>query len=45
VSIVGAYRLPDTGYLRAKVAQEAEIEAGGVSSTVPRATQFFEFLA
>ena len=28
VSIVGADRLPDSGYLRAKVAQEAEIEAG-----------------
>ena len=27
VSIVGADRLPDSGYLRAKVAQEAEIEA------------------
>ena len=44
VSIVGAERLPDSGYLRAKVAQEAEIEAGGVPSTVLRATQFFEFL-
>ena len=28
VTIVGADRLPDSGYLRAKVAQEAEIEAG-----------------
>jgi uncharacterized protein YbjT (DUF2867 family) len=44
VSIVGADRLPDSGYLRAKVAQEAAIEAGGVPYTILRATQFFEFL-
>ena len=45
VSIVGADRLPDSGYLRAKVAQEAEVEAGAVPYTILRATQFFEFLA
>ena len=45
VSIVGADRLPDSGYLRAKVAQEAEIEAGGIPYTILRSTQFFEFLA
>jgi uncharacterized protein YbjT (DUF2867 family) len=45
VSIVGADRLPDSGYLRAKVAQEAEIEAGNVPYTILRATQFFEFLS
>ncbi len=44
VSIVGADRLPDSGYLRAKVAQEAEIEAGTVPYTILRSTQFFEFL-
>jgi uncharacterized protein YbjT (DUF2867 family) len=44
LSIVGADRLPDSGYLRAKVAQEAEIEAGGVPYTILRSTQFFEFL-
>src|SRR5690349_3646530 len=44
VSIVGCDRLPDSGYLRAKVAQEAEIRAGGIPYTVLRATQFFEFL-
>jgi uncharacterized protein YbjT (DUF2867 family) len=44
VSIVGCDRLPDSGYLRAKVAQEAEIAAGGVPYTILRATQFFEFL-
>src|SRR5256714_4266481 len=45
VSIVGADRLPDSGYLRAKVAQEAEIEAGSIAYTILRATQFFEFLS
>jgi len=44
VSIVGCDLLPDSGYLRAKVAQEAEIEAGGVPYTILRATQFLEFL-
>src|SRR5207253_7691346 len=45
VSIVGADLLPDSGYLRAKVAQEAEIEAGSVPYTILRSTQFFEFLS
>ena len=45
VSIVGADRLPDSGYLRAKVAQEAEVEAGGIPYTILRSTQFFEFLS
>jgi uncharacterized protein YbjT (DUF2867 family) len=45
VSIVGCDLLPDSGYLRAKVAQEAEITAGDVPFTILRATQFFEFLA
>ena len=44
VSIVGGDRLPDSGYLRAKVAQEAEIVAGTIPYTILRATQFFEFL-
>ena len=44
LSIVGSDLLPDSGYLRAKVAQEAEIEAGGVPYTILRATQFFDFL-
>jgi uncharacterized protein YbjT (DUF2867 family) len=44
VTIVGADRLPDSGYMRAKVAQEAEIEAGAIPYTILRATQFFEFL-
>jgi uncharacterized protein YbjT (DUF2867 family) len=45
VSIVGADLLPASGYLRAKVAQEAEIEAGTVPYTILQSTQFFEFLA
>jgi uncharacterized protein YbjT (DUF2867 family) len=45
VSIVGADRLPESGYLRAKVAQEAEVEAGGIPYTILRSTQFFEFLS
>jgi uncharacterized protein YbjT (DUF2867 family) len=45
LTIVGADRLPDCGYYRAKVAQEAEIEAGAIPYTILRCTQFFEFLA
>jgi uncharacterized protein YbjT (DUF2867 family) len=44
VTIVGADLLPDSGYMRAKVAQEAEIEAASIPYTILRATQFFEFL-
>jgi uncharacterized protein YbjT (DUF2867 family) len=44
LSVVGADRIRDSGYLRAKRAQEGMIEAGGVPYTVLRATQFFEFL-
>jgi uncharacterized protein YbjT (DUF2867 family) len=44
LSVVGADRLPDSGYMRAKVAQEAVIKAGAVPYTIVRATQFFEFI-
>jgi uncharacterized protein YbjT (DUF2867 family) len=44
LTIVGADRLPDSGYLRAKVAQEAGIAAATVPYTILRATQFFDFL-
>ena len=44
LSVVGADRMPDSGYMRAKVDQERLIEAGGVPYTIVRATQFFEFL-
>lgn len=43
LSVVGADRLPDSGYLRAKVAQEKLIEECGLPFTIVRATQFFEF--
>jgi uncharacterized protein YbjT (DUF2867 family) len=43
VSVVGADRIPDSGYLRAKVAQEDLIRASWVPYTIIRATQFFEF--
>jgi uncharacterized protein YbjT (DUF2867 family) len=44
LSVVGADRMPGSGYMRAKVAQEKLIGAGGVPYTIVRATQFFEFL-
>jgi uncharacterized protein YbjT (DUF2867 family) len=43
LSIVGADRLPSSGYLRAKVAQENLIKESGVPYSVLRSTQFFEF--
>jgi len=43
LSIVGADRLPDSGYMRAKVAQEKLIEDSGIPYTILRSTQFFEF--
>ena len=44
LSIVGTDRLPDSGYLRAKMAQERLIKASGVPYTILRSTQFFEFM-
>ena len=44
LSVVGNDRLPDSGYLRAKAAQEEVIKTGGVPYTILRATQFFEFV-
>jgi uncharacterized protein YbjT (DUF2867 family) len=44
VSIVGADLLPDSGYLRAKVAQESLVRESAVPFTILRSTQFFEFL-
>lgn len=44
LSVVGADRLPDNGYLRAKLAQEALIKSSGIPYTIVRSTQFFEFL-
>lgn len=45
LSIVGAERAPDSGYLRAKLAQESLIRNSPVPFTIVRATQFMEFLA
>ncbi|TKD10439.1 SDR family oxidoreductase [Polyangium fumosum] len=44
LSVVGAERLPTSGYMRAKVAQEEAIRAASVPYTIVRATQFFEFV-
>ena len=44
LSVVGADRLPDSGYLRAKVAQEELIDGSSIPYTVVRSTQFFEFV-
>lgn len=44
LSVVGTDRLPNSGYFRAKVAQEALIKAAGRPYTLLRATQFFEFV-
>ena len=43
LSIVGVDGLPDSGYLRAKVAQEKIITESGLPYTIVRATQFAEF--
>jgi uncharacterized protein YbjT (DUF2867 family) len=44
LSIVGTDRLPDSGYMRAKVVQEKLIEDSSIPYSIVRATQFFEFV-
>jgi uncharacterized protein YbjT (DUF2867 family) len=44
LSVVGTDRLPDSGYFRAKAAQEDLVKSGPVPYTILRATQFFEFI-
>ncbi|GAA3951608.1 SDR family oxidoreductase [Actinoplanes auranticolor] len=44
LSIVGAERVPDLAYYRAKVLQEDILKAGPVPYSIVRATQFFEFI-
>jgi uncharacterized protein YbjT (DUF2867 family) len=44
LSVVGTDRMQGSGYFRAKLAQEAMIEASGLPYTILRATQFFEFI-
>jgi len=43
LSVVGTADLPDSGYLRAKAAQESLIRDSGVPYSIVHATQFFEF--
>jgi uncharacterized protein YbjT (DUF2867 family) len=45
LSVVGTGRLPESGYFRAKVAQEKLIREATVTHSVIRATQFFEFFS
>jgi uncharacterized protein YbjT (DUF2867 family) len=44
LSVVGSDRAPDSGYLRAKVAQEKLIRNSPIPYSIVRSTQFFEFL-
>ncbi|MHB8272085.1 SDR family oxidoreductase [Bradyrhizobium sp.] len=44
LSVVGTERLLESGYFRAKMAQENLIKASGIPYTIVRATQFFEFV-
>jgi uncharacterized protein YbjT (DUF2867 family) len=43
LSIVGAHGLPESGYMRGKIAQERIARDSGLPYTVVRATQFHEF--
>ena len=44
LSVVGTDRLSESGYFRAKIAQEKLIEESSIPYTIVHATQFFEFL-
>jgi uncharacterized protein YbjT (DUF2867 family) len=44
LSVVGTDRLSESGYFRAKIAQEKLIRASSIPYTIVHATQFFEFL-
>lgn len=44
LSIVGADRAAESGYMRAKIAQEKVLAESGAPYTIVRATQFFEFV-
>jgi len=44
LSVVGTERLPDSGYLRAKLTQEKLIEQSPIPFSIVHATQFFEFV-
>ena len=45
LSIIGVDRLPESGYMRAKVAQEKIIRESGIPYTIVHSTQFMEFLS
>jgi uncharacterized protein YbjT (DUF2867 family) len=44
LSVVGTERLYESGYFRAKIAQEKLIKASSIPYSIVRATQFFEFI-
>jgi uncharacterized protein YbjT (DUF2867 family) len=44
LSVVGTDKLADSGYFRAKIAQEKLIRESGMPYTIVHSTQFFEFL-
>lgn len=44
LSVVGSDRLQESGYFRAKIAQEQLIKESSIPYSIVRATQFFEFL-
>jgi len=44
LSVVGSDRLPESGYLRAKLSEEALIKSSPIPHSIVRATQFFEFI-
>src|SRR3954470_21797243 len=43
LSVVGTDQMPESGYFRAKLAQEDLIKKSSIPHTIVRATQFFEF--
>ncbi|MET0791323.1 MAG: SDR family oxidoreductase [Polyangiaceae bacterium] len=45
LSVVGTDRLAQSGYFRAKIAQEELIRAGKIPYSIVHSTQFFEFLS
>jgi uncharacterized protein YbjT (DUF2867 family) len=45
LSVVGTDRLTESGYFRAKLAQEKLIEASSIPYSIVHATQFFEFVS
>lgn len=45
LSVVGTERLQESGYFRAKLAQERLIRESGIPYTIVHSTQFMEFLA